>query len=219
MRRCDGAVRDERGFTMVEMLIAAGITGAVVGGAIMMATSVQRVYSYELNDAAVQQEARFALDWITRTIAAAGSNPYDITVTVCPTAGTFQAIRLDPDLDGDDDDIRVQADVNPPNGVLVDSDVSCDAEDGEDVTIAHDPDAMTITREDAALDDAPVPVTDGIFTDLQFTYLDTNRAATTNASAVIYVQVSVTAQSRARNPYTGDYTTYTYQTEVRVRGR
>lgn len=211
-----GLVRDQRGFTMVEMLIAAGITGAVVGGAIMMATSVQRVYSYELNDAAVQQEARFALDWITRTIAAAGSNPYSVTTSPCPTAATpFKAIQFPA---GVDDEIRVHADVNPPNGILTGlTTLTCD-ESGEDVTIAHDPDAMTITREDAA-DDGPVPVTDGIFTDLQFTYLNANRATTTNQDAVVYVQVTLTAQSRSRNPFTGDYTTYTYQSEVRVRGR
>jgi type II secretory pathway component PulJ len=59
--------RDERGFTLVEMMIAAALTMVVVGAAVALATAVQNSYAYEVDDAAVQQEARFALDWISRT--------------------------------------------------------------------------------------------------------------------------------------------------------
>lgn len=213
--------RDERGFSLVEMMIAAGITAAVVGAAVALSTSIQNVYSYELEDAAVQQEARFALDWIGRTISAAGSNPYGITAGVCPVATTFTPIQIDPDGDDVNDDIRVHADVNPPNGILTGTVADgCDDEDGEDVTISHDADAMTITREDMALDDAgPVAMTDAVVTELLFTYLNTNRAATTDADSVVYVQVDLTVKSRSRNPYTGDYTTYSYESEIRVRSR
>lgn len=210
----------EGGFTLVEMMIATGLTAAVVGAAVMLATSVQNVYSYELNDAAVQQEARFALDWIARTIAPAGSNPYGITASACPAAGTtFAAIRLDPDGDGIDDDIRVQADVNPPNGLLLGLAVGTCDEEGEDVTIAHDPDDLVLTRRDMALDASPVAMTDGVFTQLRFTYLTAGRVVTTNADAIAFVQVDLTAQSQSRNPFTGEYTSFSYDTEIRVRSR
>ena len=215
-----GAMDDQRGFTLVEMMIASAITGAVVGAALMMATSVQTAYSYEMDDAAVQQEARFALDWIGRTLSAAGSNPYDITTSACPTAGTaFDSILLDPDGDSIHDDIRVQADVNPPNGLLGGLSGACNEED-EDITIAHDPVNLVITRRNNA--DAAgtaAAVTDGVISQLRFTYLTSSRVVTTNPNSIAYIQVNLTGQSKARNPYTDQLSTYTYQSEIRVRGR
>lgn len=212
---------DEGGFSLVEMMIAAGITMAVVGAAVALSTNIQTVYSYELDDAAVQQEARFAMEWITRTIAAGGSNPYDIgsdvAVALSCTAET-PGFQIDPDGDTVNDDIRISADVNPPNGLLAGDPILC-AEGGEDVIITHDAGARTITREDAALDVAPVAMTDRVVTNLRFTYLNSNRAAAATAAAIAYVQVDLTVQSKARNPYTGVPSSYSYKSEVRVRGR
>lgn len=200
-------------------MIVAAITAAVVGAAVTMASTIQTVYSYQLNDAAVEQEARFALDWIARVLTPAGSNPYTITVSACPVAGTtFAPLRLDPDGDGIHDDVRVQADVNPPNGVLIGGLAAC-TESGEDVTIAHDAVNNTITRRDMALDATPVAVTDGVFTQLLFTYLNASRLVTTNPVTISYVQVTLTGRSRSRNTFTGQMSTLTYQSEVRLRAR
>ena len=200
-------------------MIVALISSMVVGSAVMLASQVQRAYSYELNDAAVQQESRFALDWIARTLSPAGSNPYGITLSACPAAGTpFAALTLDPDGDSIHDDIRIQADVNPPNGVVLGLTGAC-TESGEDVTIAHDPTNLVLTRHDRATDATPVAVTDGVFTQLLFTYLTVNRAVTTTPSAIAYVQVNLTGRSRSRNPYTGQFTTFNYRSEIRIRAR
>ena len=215
-------VRGDGGFSLIELLIAALITTTVVGSAAILASRVQVAYSSELGDAAVQQEARFALDWIARTLAAAGSNPYNVATSACPAAGTvFAAIRLDPDGDGIHDDVRVQADVNPPNGLLVGVGGAggCDDESGEDITIAHDPVNLVLTRRDRATDAAPVAVTDRVFTQLQFTYLTVNRVATTTPADIAYVQVALTGRSRSRNLNTRQFSTFTYQSEVRIRAR
>lgn len=210
---------DERGFTLVELLIVAVISAAVLGSAAVMATNVQTAYSYEADDAAVQQEARYALEWIARTLLAAGSNPYGIGVSDCPAPGTaFAALRLDPDGDGIHDDVRVQADISPPNGLLVGGPGLCN-EAGEDITIGHDPVNLTVTRRDMATDAAPVAVTDGVFPQLRFTYLTANRAVTTVPAAIAYVQVRLTGRSDGRNAYTGQFTTFAYQSEVRLRSR
>lgn len=215
--------RNERGFSLVELMIVALITAAVIGAAVTLATNVQTIYGYQLNDAGVQQEARYALDWIARVLTPAGSNPYGITISACPVAATsFAALRLDPDGDTIHDDVRVQADVNPPNGLLIGLAGACTgstAESGEDVTIAHDPATNTITRRDMATDNAPIAVTDAVFTSLLFTYLNASRVATTNAAAVSYVQVNLTGRSRSRNPFTGQFSTFTYRSEVRIRAR
>ena len=212
-------VTSERGFSLIELMIVTAISSALLGSAVAVSNQVQRGYSHELDDAAVQQEARYALDWIAATIAPAGSNPYDIATSACPASGTpFAAFRLDPDGNGIDDDIRVQADVNPPNGLLTGLSGACN-ESGEDVTIGRDAAANTITRRDVATDAAPVAVTDGVFTALRFTYLTSGRVVTATPDAIAFVLVSLTGRSRSRDPHTGQFTTFTYQSEIRVRSR
>jgi prepilin-type N-terminal cleavage/methylation domain-containing protein len=217
--RPDACRKSERGFSLAELLVVMVITTGVVGSAVVLTTYVQRAYSYEMDDATVQQEVRFAMEWITRVLGTAGSNPYKITVSACPTAGTtFAALRLDPNGDGVPNDVRVQADVGPPNGLLLGLSGAC-TEPGEDITIAHDAVNSVLTRWDRATDISPVAVTDQIFTQLQFAYLTTTRAATTNPSQIAYVQVSLTGRSRGRDTYSGQNTLFTYQSEVRVRAR
>ena len=205
----------ERGFTLVEFMVAAAITTVVLGVTVMLATQIQQSYGTQLDDTAVEQEARYALDWIARDLRSAGSDPY----LVIPGE---QEVRLDPNGGGDCDDITsgqqgdsisVRADINPPDGDFTDP--------RENVTIAFDSANSVITRQDVNdPDDATaVAMTDAIFTDLCFNFLDVSRAVTTSSQLVTYVQVQVTAQSQARNPITGAFTTSTLTTDVRLRAR
>ena len=219
--------RDERGFSLVELMIVALISTMIIGSAVALSSQVSKTYSHQLDDAAVQQEARFAMEWITRTIAAAGSNPYGAGPSVCPVAGTpFTPIWLDPDGNGANDDIRVHADVNPPNGFLTGGPLGGCIESGEDVTIAIArvnplPAPNALTRFDQALDAATgaVAVTDQVFTRLQFTYLTAAGAVTANPLLIARVQVNLTGQSRSRDANTSRFRTFAYQSEVRVRAR
>ena len=213
--------RGEGGFTLIEMMISAALTMVVVGAAVALATTVQNVYSYELDDAAVQQEARFALDWISRTIATGGSNPYDIGDPALGAAidQELSCTPMEPGFVLGATSIQVLSDVYRPNGLLGGEDGDC-VEPGEDVTIAFNADGQTITRLDPAIDlSGAAAMTDSVVSGLTFTYLNSNRVVTADPDSVVYVQVSVTVQSKSRNPYTGNYTTYSYDTEVRVRSR
>ncbi len=197
---------DESGFTLIEFMIAATLTTIVLGSTIMLATQMQQAYGTQLDDAAVEQEARYALEWIARDLRSAGSDPYDIIADE-------MEIWLDPNAGADtNDSVRVQADINPPDGDILD--------ERENVTIALDPVNNVITRLDAnAADLTALAMTETIFTDLSFTFLNASRAVTTTSKLVAYVQVQVTAQSRGRNPYTGAFTSSTLSTEVRLRTR
>lgn len=210
----------EGGFTLVELLIAVAITSAILGGTVMLASQIQRVYSTQLDDTAAEQEVRFALDWIAQTLRNAGTNPYTVTVSSCPSAGTvFQAIRMDPDGNGEDDDIRVQADIGPPNGLLGGLAGTC-TEPDEDITIAHDPDSFVITRQDNNIDDDPVEMTEPVIGGLTFTYLTSGHAATADPDLVTYVRVDITARSQAQNStLMGEGAGYALSTEVRLRTR
>lgn len=197
----------ERGFTLIEFMIAAAIMSAVLGATVALAVQIQEGYGTQLDDVAVEQEARYALDWIARDLRSAGSDPYLAILNA-------EEIWLDPNGGADtDDSIRIQADINLPNGVI-------DGR-GENVTIAFDSVNGLITRQDwNDPDDATaVAMTEAIFTDLSFTYLDASRTVTANSELVAYIRVQVTAQSRARNRITGEFTTSTLATEVRLRTR
>jgi Tfp pilus assembly protein PilW len=210
----------EDGFTLVELLIAASLSLVIVGTAIAIAADVQRAHGHALEDASAQQEARYALDWIARAIATAGNNAYGINPAAAPTCGgvPLAALYPDPNGDGMHDDLRVLADINPPNGVLVGDGSTCD-ESGEDVTIAIDRTDRVITRRDRAADTGALPATDTVFADLRFTYFTADRTETTAAGEIAIVRVAVTAQSRARHPITGAFTRFTYQRAIRLRSR
>ena len=209
----------QRGFSLIELLIATLVGSAMLGAALLITDQVSRGYTSQLDGAMVQEEARFALDWIEEALRSAGSNPYGIAASNCPAAGTaFLAIRRDPNGNAVMDDIRVQADVNPPNALLGGLAAAC-GEAGEDITIAHDPAAQTITVVDNNLGGAPTPMTDGLITQLQFTHLDAGRVVTANENAIAFVQIAVTAQGPNRVQQLGQPATVTLTSEVRIRTR
>ena len=212
-------LRSEGGFTLVEMLIASGVSIMTLGVAVQVATGVQRAYSRQLDSSAYEEEARFALDWIDRFLRSAGSNPYGITVSGCPVAGTpFLALRLDPNVNGIDDDIRINADAGVPNGLLGGEAGAC-IEAVEDLTIALDPVNRTITLQDNNIDAAPVAMTDNVITGLQFTYLDASRLVTADPAAIAFVGVAVTARATVMNARSRGFDTVTLSSEVRLRSR
>lgn len=200
--------RGEGGFTLVEFLVSSFVMTLVLSSAVALAMQIQEAYQSDLDGEVVEQEARYALDWITRDLRSAGSNPY-------AAAGAF--LVMDPNGGANTrDSIRVQADISPPNGVVTNP--------GEDITIALDTVNRVITRQDPnAADPAALAMTEAIFTDLRFTYLNAARVALDplvpiNAGIVAYIQVQVSAQSRMRNAV-GQLTTSTLSTEVRLRTR
>jgi Tfp pilus assembly protein PilW len=195
---CSRSVHDERGFTIIEFAIAMAITTAVLAGTAVLATQVQGAYNSQLDDVAVEQEVRYALDWMSRYIRSAGSDPYGCVA---------QALWTDPNGNGDPDDLRIVADVNPPDGDCTDSD--------EDVTIALDAVNRVITLDSGA---GAVAMTDPVITGLAFTYLDADRNATANEEQVAYVGIAVTGESKGRSATTG-FTDFTLATEVRLRVR
>ena len=205
---------------MVELLIAMLITTVVLGGAVSVVAGAQNTYRHQLDDVAVEQEGRFALDFIRNTIEPAGSNAYAVTVTQCPSANTLvQGIRMNPDGVNGNDDIRIMADVGIPDGLIVGAAgcTTANSEANEDVTIARSG-AGAITRYDRGTDAAPVAWTDTIFTSLLFEYFDGNMVTTASAGSVRVVRVTLTGQSRKMGD-TGEAATFTLKTDVRLRAQ
>lgn len=213
------AWNDEGGFSLIELLIALFVSIGVMGAAVSVVSGVQNTYQHQMADVTVEQEGRFALDWIRRVIEPAGSNPYSVNSTACPAAGTtIQPVRFDPDGNLANDDIRVQADVGIPDGLFVGAVGNC-TQANEDVTIARSAASRAITRFDRGTDLAPVAISDGIFSGLLFEYFDSGHNPTATAGSVRFVRVTVTGQSRVRRPGMPAPTTFTLQTDVRLRTR
>lgn len=183
----------QSGYSLVELLVSTAVTLVVVGAAGLLATTTERVASVVEREHGALLDAQFTLDWMVRTLEQAGSRAYGTPALACGDAGdAFSALRIDPDGNGVDDDVRVRMDVNPPNGWLGGRPGVCD-ESGEDVAIGFDREAHVVTRQDVASDTSPVAVSGAIVRDLRFTYRDGERRVTRRAADVESVEVELTA--------------------------
>jgi type IV pilus assembly protein PilW len=209
------AMRDERGFSMIELMIAVLVSLMVLGSAASVIQGVQSTYAHQMDDATVQQEARFAMDFIRRTIEQAGSNPYSISSSPC--VDDFQGIRINPNANGTS--IRVQADIGTPDGHLVGSGGGNCTQQNEDVTIDLDAATGAITRRDRAVDAAAVAWTDGVFTNLQFQYFDESMTATAVPRDIRVVRVTITGRSRTARPGDANAATFTLESDIRLKSQ
>lgn len=222
-RQTGSGLGGDRGFTLIELLVATVVSILVLGGAVALTSQIQAGYRRQIEAAAAEQEARYALDWMGRLIRGAGNNPFNIAVGDCPAAGTaFEAVRFDPDADGIDNDIRLQTDASPPDGVAGGAAGTCD-QANEDVTISFDPATSSINFFDNNLGGSASIRTDAVIDDLRFVYYDSGHALMDTAVAtpanVFYVETRITVRTRTVDPSTNLPATRTLSSEVRVRSR
>ena len=223
-------VRNDRGFTLVELLVAATTMVVVIGASVALTQQIQNGYRRQLEDSAAEQEGRYALDWIGRYLRGASNDPYAKAApsvpgtTPCPAANTpIAGFIFDPDNDDIDDDVRLMSDVNPPDGLFGGQAGACN-QANEDVTISHDPVANTIMFFDNNTGAAVATRTDTVIEDLRFRFLDSARAqiVTTNqgnAANVAYVEARITIRTRTIDASSGQPMTRNIFSEVKVRSR
>ena len=217
-------LRNDRGFTLAEVLISTLITTLVLGGAVMLTSRVQESFKRQIEDSAGEQEGRYALDWVSRLIRGAGNNPFSLPIAegdlaACPIAagGTpYSWVIMDPDADGINDDIRLQTDSNPPDGIL--GGAACDQKN-EDVTVSFDPETSSITFRDNNLDDGAEVRTDAVIDNLLFVFKNDEHEPTADVANVVYVETQIIVRTRTINPLTMLPETRLLTQEVRLRGR
>ena len=212
-------IRQENGFTLMELMVSMVCTMIVLGSAVALTSSIQTGYRRQLENSAGEQEARYAMDWIGRYLRGAGNNPFNVTESDCPGADTtFWGIILDPNADGVNDDITIQSDSNPPDGKVGGESPTCN-QANEHVTIRFDNTNKTIIFLDEAVGATATTRTDNVINGLQFVYLDNNRVATTVQANVFYVQTQITIRSRTVRAGSNAPDTRVLTSEIRVRGR
>ena len=170
------AMRDERGFSMIELMIAMLVSMLVLGSAAsVISGGAEHLRAPDgRRHGGAGGPVRDGLDPPHHRAGGQQSLQRRRSASV-PSAGTaVQAVRMDPDGDGLPDDIRIQADVGIPDGLLVGSDRQLHpgrrGRDHRTRPGRHN----TITRFDRGTDAGPIAWTDGVFTGLQFQFLDSS---------------------------------------------
>ncbi|HTH23713.1 MAG TPA: prepilin-type N-terminal cleavage/methylation domain-containing protein [Vicinamibacterales bacterium] len=222
---CITRLRDENGFTLMELLVASTITVVVLGSAVAMTSQIQNGYRRQLEDSAAEQEARYVLEWIGRYVRGAANNPTAAPTTACPGPAVVNVrpIQFDPGGDDIDNDIRLMTDANPPDGLIGGPAGVCD-QSGEDVTISIDSDANTITFLDNNTGGEITTRTDTVIENLEFVFRNSTHGlidtSVANAAAnVVYVETRITIRSRTIDPASGAPATRTLSQEVKIRSR
>ena len=225
--------RNDRGFTLVELLVATVTMTVVLGAAVALTNQVQNGYRRQLEDAAAEQEGRYALDWIGRYIRSSSNDPYGRANipgnTPCPGVPlpltNIAGIQFDPDADGDSNDIRLMTDANPPDGMFGGVAGACN-QANEDVTISHDNLNNTIVFLDNNTGGVVATRTDTVIEDLNFVFRNSTRGIinpndplTGDADDVVWVETQITIRTRTIDVASGQPMRRLLTSDVRVRSR
>jgi type IV pilus assembly protein PilW len=184
--------RREGGFTLINLLVSMGISGIALSA--VTTTFVSQSQSYDAQEQIVemQQNARAAMDIMTREIRMAGYSP---------TGASLVGVHYHSDKIHIRADITGDGDINDPN---------------EDIKYSYDSANLRIERDAEA---GIQPFADNIqaFT---MAYFDNNGNATTNSAVIRQIQITITARTAEidRNyPFNGGYQTYSLTSLVTPR--
>lgn len=172
------------GFSLIELMVSIAISGIAL--AAITTTFVSQSQSYDIQEQLVemQQNARAAMDIMTREIRMAGYSP---------TGASFDGVTYDASQ------IRVVADLNG-DGDTGDQD--------EDITYSWDNTNLRIDRNANGTTEALAENMQWF----NFDYLDSNGNTTINTANIRQIQITITARSAEIDrsyPANGGYRTYT----------
>ena len=207
---------DQRGFTLMELMVASVCTTIVLGGAVALTAQIQNSYRRQMEDSVGEQEARYALEWIGRYLRSVGNNPFNATTSECPSGTTYQAITPGADATS----ISLQSDVNPPDKMIGGSTATGCTQKNENVTISLNTTLHEVQFQDVGANLTSTTRTDSVIDNLQFSYLKSDGSAWTTADGagnIYYVRTEITIRSRTNN--LSGTTNRSLQSIVRVRGR
>ncbi|UCE64635.1 MAG: prepilin-type N-terminal cleavage/methylation domain-containing protein [Nitrospirota bacterium] len=195
-----GEKRKNRGFTLVEVVLALALSSFTLG-------VIYHLYLYQVKNQAIrenildmQQQARAALDLVSRELQMAGLDPRGVNRDALK-GNDFFGITFDLS------ELAIHADLNG-NGVPTDS--------NESIVISHDSDTMTLRRNTGG---GRQPVSENIET-FSVKYFDREGKITTHSENIRQVEVSITARTEKADPqypYNGGYRKITLQSRVTPR--
>lgn len=186
-------LRNITGFTLTELMVAMAI-GMVVLSAVTTTFMAQaRFYNAQEQINEMQQNARGALDVITRELKMAGYKP---------NGGTFDGVTYSVSQ------LMIQADLDGNGGISTSSSAN------EQITYAYDSTNKRITRK---MGTGTVEALADNITAFTFSYLNSSGATTTTSSSIRQVAISITAVTAKPDPnYSSNNGYRNYQISARI---
>jgi len=191
-------IRKNTGFTLVEMMVSIGIGMVVVAAVTTTFVTQTKVYNAQEQINEMQQNARAALDVITRELKMAGYKPNTGAVTGLTASG----ISLD------NSKLIIEADLNGDNSI--------DGSAGslERIRYEYNSSNKQIRRR---LGSGTSDVFADNITAFNFTYLKADGTTATLASQIRQVKVDITAKTAAPDPnYTANGGYHSYQVSATI---
>lgn len=198
--RAAASLKDERGFTLAEMLVVCALLGTVMAGVLSLLMVGQQSATATANKVDAQSNARMGIDRVIEEIREAGYLPQG---PQCPTAPTtpcppynyaFSAITAQSTTA-----LTVQNDWNADNAIQAAAvtDPISGLQRGEQVVYSFA--AGQLRRQEIGIDGAPNVVAAGVIS-LTYTFLDQNNAVTATAANIRTVTITMTTQQSAGQP-------------------
>jgi type IV pilus assembly protein PilW len=196
-------MKNQNGFTLIEILIALAIAGVVMAGVYSAYYSQQKSYVTQEQVVAMQQNLRVAMYYMEREIRMAGCDPTEDAGAGIQTAGS-NSIRFTLDIhDGVDNDSDGSVDESDEAG-----NVDGDTDDAnEDITYSladNDGDGDNDLGRNNNL------IAENIDA-LDFVYLDANGATTATLANIRSVQITLVARTGRGDPGYTNNTVYRNQ--------
>jgi len=180
--------RNLKAFTLVELMVSMGIGMVILAAVTTTFMSQTRIYNAQEQINEMQQNARGALDILSRELKMAGYKP---------NGGGFNGVTYSTTQ------LRVQADLNSDGAISTSSTAN------EQITYAFDNANQQITR---AVGSGSAQILAEHISAFTFNYLDSAGAATTVSANIRQVTISITAKTAKPDPNftsNGGYRTYT----------
>jgi len=185
------SLNNQTGFTLVELIVAMGIGMAMIAAVTTTFTSQTRFYDSQEQVNEMQQNARGAMDVLTRELKLAG---FKNNNGAAPSGLTASGVNLDTS------NLVIQADLNGDNAI--------DTGSGSLENISYSFDS-TNSRIKRRLGSAASDVLAENITSFTFSYLKADGTTATLASEIRQVRIDITARTAKRDPNIGTYHTFT----------
>jgi type IV pilus assembly protein PilW len=183
-------LKSEKGFTLVEILVAVAISGIVMAGIYSAYYTQQRSYEVQEQEVAMQQNLRAAMYFMEREIRMAGLDPERSAGAAIIAVGS-DTLQLSEDT-SDPDDVDGDGILDEPSGII--------ETEQENIRYYLEDDRLRrATIEEATGDPLVQTLADNIET-LDFVYLDADGNVTATPGDIASVQIALVAKSARQDP-------------------